>query len=107
MGGQLIPETVLNFNNISPLAWSSAMNSPFSRPVNSSPPSVASMPAERHRDFPFGFAADRIERHVIAPRLARRRGAEARLHAGGAGAQAEFEPGGFPRSSRRRARSSD
>src|SRR3979411_733905 len=95
MGGELIPEPVLNFHNISPLAWSSAMNSPFSRPVNSSPPSVASMPAERHRDFPFGFAADRIERHVIAPRLARRRGAEARLPPRGAGAAAEIELGVF------------
>src|SRR3981081_4809550 len=96
MGGELIPEPVLNFHNISPLAWSSPMNSPFIRAVNSSPPSVASMPAERHRDFPFGFAADRIERHVIAPRLARRRGGEARLHPPGARAEQEIHIGVFP-----------
>jgi hypothetical protein len=29
IGGELIPELVLNFHSSCPVAWSSAMNSPF------------------------------------------------------------------------------
>src|SRR5882762_9720289 len=51
MGGALTDDPVLNFHSVLPLSWSSAMNSPVRRPVKSSPPSVASMPAELARSI--------------------------------------------------------
>src|SRR5262249_35538404 len=61
------------------------MNSPFTRPVNNSPPSVASMPAEITVSvtgtFHSAWPVSGLKRHVIAPRLAWRRRAEARLDA--------------------------
>src|SRR6266853_316709 len=49
MAVELTLEPVLNCHSVSPVFSSSAMNSPVNLPVNTSPPPVASMPAELGR----------------------------------------------------------
>ena len=73
---------VLNCHSVLPVSSSSATNSPVSLPVNTSPPPVASMPAELGRSVSgtshFFSPVSGFDRHEVAEHVARLDGRLAR-----------------------------